>query len=322
MMEIRRVEGTEDDWDRLVWASPSGTVFHTLKFLSYHPASRFDFLNLAIGEDGDLLGVIPGGIVKVGERRLYRSPVGASFGGFTFRAGCDMERMDSAVGAFEGKMRELGLDGVEIVLAPACYRDGDRSLDFVLTSRGYGLALREATLVVPLGGYRYEGASPVLLRNLRKAKRAGVSVRTTNQPADFYKVLIKNLSAKHVKPTHTLEELQDLLSLLPDRFVLFEAVIGDRVVGGSLVVICNDRTGLAFYICDDPEKRQFRVSEALLDGAISWLKHAGYAYLDLGTVSIEGRMNWGLYRFKSKFQTITTIRERYLLALTESGLDH
>jgi hypothetical protein len=42
------------------------------------------------------------------------------------------------------------------------------------------------------------------------------------------------------------------------------------------------------------------------------LKEAGYRYLEMGTVSIDGEVNWGLVRFKSKFGARPYLRERYV----------
>jgi hypothetical protein len=318
-MEILSIEGFDDEWDEFVWASSGGTIFHTLKFLSYHPASRFDFLNLAIREEGRLICVIPGAAVGNDSGRVFKSPAGASFGGFVFADDCDLKTMQDAVVVFGDKVRDMGLTAAEIALPPVCYsRNEHQGLSFVLTSLGYDLILREATAVVPLGAFDENALHSVLARNLRKAAREGLLIRLGTDPADFYGVLTANLSAKGVSPTHTLEEIEKLFTLFPDRLVLLEAVLEDRVVGGSLLVICNDRVGLSFYICDDPGERKLRVTETVLHNSIRKLRESGYRYLDLGTVSRAGRPDWGLVRFKSKFATRTYVRENYRLDLKGS----
>jgi lipid II:glycine glycyltransferase (peptidoglycan interpeptide bridge formation enzyme) len=101
--------------------------------------------------------------------------------------------------------------------------------------------------------------------------------------------------------------------------VLFEGRLDGRMVGGCLCFACNDRAALAFYICDDPEARQYRVVEGVLYSCIMWLKERGFAYLDLGTISIDGEVNWGLARFKSKFMARTQVREKYVLEIEEGS---
>jgi hypothetical protein len=317
-MDILSIEGFDEEWDEFVRAGPGGTMFHMLKFLSYHPASRFDFVNLAIRDGGRLVCVIPGAAFERDSGRVFTSPAGASFGGFVFADDCDLEMMRDAVVVFGDKMRDMGFDRVEVALPPICYsRNEHQGLHFVLTSLGYTLTLREATAVVPLGTFDENTLHPGLARNLRKAEREGLSVRTGGDPAEFYGVLTANLSAKSVQPTHTLDEIRTLFTLFPDRLILLEALLEHRVVGGCLLMLCNDRVGLSFYICDDPGQRRRRVTEAVLHKALTKLKKMGYSYLDLGTVSRGGRPDWGLIRFKSKFATRTYVREQYSLAFEE-----
>jgi hypothetical protein len=318
-MDIQRIERSDEQWDRFVWESPGGTIFHTLRFLSYHPPSRFDFVNLAIRDGERLICVIPGAAVSRDSRRILASPVGASFGGFVFGDDSDLPIMSDALAVFEAEIRAMGFDGIDLVLPPICYTSSrDQALQFLLTSRGYTLTLREATAVVPLDTFDEDNPHPVLARNLRKASREGLEVRAGKELGAFYSVLERNLSAKNVSPTHTLDELGRLFELLPDRLVLLEAVMGNKVVGGSLLVLCNDRVGLAFYICDDPEERRLRITETVLNGSICRLKRSGHRYLDLGTVSRDGEADWGLVRFKSKFSPRTYVRESYSLRFEEA----
>jgi hypothetical protein len=315
-MEILNVEGIDDDWDRFVRESPAGTIFHTLRFLSYHPARRFDFLNLKIRHKGETVCVIPGGRKETKLGTFYASPVGASFGGFVFADDSDLASMGGAIDTFDRKLIEMGFDRVEMVLAPSCYSQaGHQALGFCLTSAGYNLVGREATMVVPLRSVSREKLNPVLARNLRKAERSGVSVGVGGNLSEFYRILERNLGLKGIGPTHTERELAAIFELLGDRLVLLEARAEGKVVGGCLIFLCNPRIGLAFYICDDPEERHLRVAESVLWAGVEHLREAGYSHFDLGTVSIEGKINAGLLRFKSKFSTRTYVRERYIRVL-------
>jgi lipid II:glycine glycyltransferase (peptidoglycan interpeptide bridge formation enzyme) len=317
-MEIVRVEGVDERWEDLVWDSPSGTIFSSRKFLGYHPASRFDRLDLAVKDGADLVCVIAGGKVAGDDRaaRWFRSPVGASFGGFVFREGCSLRVVSEAVETVTAELRQSGFEGAHVILPPACYSSRqDRGLEFALGKAGYRVVARDATAVIDLDRVGDDDLDPALRRNLRKAEKAGVHVRAGTAVDAFYGVLCANLAEKGARPTHSLEELQLLLRLFPDRMILLEATVGEKVVGGCLVLLCNSRVGLAFYICDDGEHSGLRVSEAAIEAARGLLKRAGYKYFDLGTVSKGDEVNWGLARFKSKFCAITQVREHFFTTL-------
>jgi hypothetical protein len=318
-MDVLRIESPDEAWDGFVRDNPDGTIFHTLRFQTYHPPSRFDFVNLKVIEEDRTVCVVPGGVTKVGSLKVFRSPVGASFAGFLFGEKWGLRTKCDAVRSVADKLRESGFSGVELVLPPACYSpSGQEEIRFLLTSAGYGLSLREASYVTRLGEAGKKGLHPVLARNLRKAERAGVVVRPAEAPGPFYRLLERNLAGKDVKPTHSLEEVEKLSELFPGRIKIFEAVLEGRVAGGCLLILCNDRVALAFYICDDPDARQSRITEAVLHHAMQWLEDAGYVHLDLGTISRSGEPDWGLIRFKSKFGPQLYSRECYSLRFEEA----
>jgi hypothetical protein len=318
-METIQIDKPCEWWDDFVWASPGGTIFSTLKFLSYHPRSRFEFLNLAVEAEGQPIAIVAGGEAIRDGRRFFRSPVGASFGGIVLRADCGLESTMAVVGAVTRTVEAQGFAGVEMVSAPACYSaTADQGLRFALGAAGYRVVSQDATLVVDLQDLDPADLDPVLARNLRKAEKGGLKVSAASDLAGFYQVLVSNLAAKGATPTHTLAELEHLVSLFPDRVSLMEGKLEGVVVGGCLVLVCNSRVGLAFYICDDRAHGQLRVAEAALFGAASLLKRMGVRHFDLGTVSVGDEVNWGLVRFKGKFGPVTYVREHYLLEFGEA----
>jgi len=307
----------DGEWDSLVWSSPYGTIFHTLKFLSYHPPGRFEFNHLAAREDSGITAVLPGGKVTGEGSTIFRSPLGASFGGFVFGKP-DLKKMLDVAKAMHSNLARSNCDAVEMTLPPSCYYShGDENIRYLLTAAGYRLFTRDATSVVPLD--TFEGGAPrdVLARNLRKAEKGGLEVQPARdgEIEPFYRVLLKNLAAKGVEPTHSLDELRSIAAAFPDRVVVFEARAGGEVVGGCVVMLCNERVGLAFYICDDPDTRPLPVAEGALYRAAMWLKKKNVAFFDLGTVSRGADINWGLVQFKSKFGSRTYVREHYRLDL-------
>jgi hypothetical protein len=292
-----------------------------LKFLSYHGAGRLDFKHLAVWDETGLVAVLPGGRVDPGGGAVFRSPLGASFGGFVFRKP-DLRKMLETAKAVQSDLALSGFAAVEMSLPPSCYYSlGDENIRYLMTAAGYRLKARDATSVIPLDAFDGRSVHDVLARNVRKAEESGLEVRAA-QGEDlegFYRVLVKNLAGKGLTPTHSLEEVKYLAAVFPERVLVFAARAGGEVVGGCLVMLCNERVGLAFYICDDPDRRPLAVAESALYGAAVWLKQQGVLYFDLGTVSRGADINWGLVQFKSKFGSRTYVREHYRMDLLEGA---
>ncbi len=313
-MEIRRITGYLDQWDGFVESSINGTVFHKLSFLSYHPDGRFDFYHMLISQGEDILALIPGAKILRGSEVIFKSPAGASFGGLVIRDGVHLDKICEAIGILVANLRDEGFGMVDLQMPPICYwKRCDRSVDFALLQCGFSHIGSEATAVIDLNEFDMEKLDSTLIRNLRKARSSGIRVKQSRDFEAFYNLLSDCLESKGAVPTHTLEELVKLGELLGEKMVLFEAVLDSKQVAGVLVFKCNPMCSLAFYICDDAEFRSMRVVEHLLCEVALILKEQGYRYFDLGTVSIDGKVNFGLLRFKYKFGARIYTRDRYTL---------
>ena len=78
-MEIQKfTEKDADIWERFVAGSNNGTIFHTLKFLSYHPRSRFKSHHIIMREKDTIIALFP----AVKHENGIVSHRGASYGGF------------------------------------------------------------------------------------------------------------------------------------------------------------------------------------------------------------------------------------------------
>ena len=183
-MEIIRVDGADERWDEFVWDSPAGTIFSSRRFLSYHPASRFDWLDLAV-EGRRRPGVrVAGGrvaaatgrqVVQVPGRRLLRRLRASG-------TAATSSTVSEAVDLVTAELRGHGFRRRSPGLPPACYsgqpRTGVSSLRSARRATGWSSGMRqrsstwsasETTILIP-----------ALRRNLRKAEKAGVRVRATD----------------------------------------------------------------------------------------------------------------------------------------------
>jgi hypothetical protein len=75
-----------DSWDNFVGESVNGTIFHTRRFLSYHPEERFRDESLVFRRAAKIL-VVAGGARTWTAGATAWSHRGASYGGFVYREG-------------------------------------------------------------------------------------------------------------------------------------------------------------------------------------------------------------------------------------------
>jgi len=310
-MEIVRFgEKERKQWEDFVQQANNGTIFHTIKFLSYHPPERFKSHHLLIKEKENIIALFPAVI----EDNTIISHKGASYGGFVLKSGLGIHNIYLCVTHLIEFLKKEGIKKVILTQTPLIYyREPNQYIDFALMKHGFRYRKREITAVIPL-----DVAEPLLVfhpdarRSTKKALREGVRIRITDDYAQYYEILKNNLGMRHnVSPTHTLSELLKLKNLFPEDIVLFGAYLKERMIGGMVIFVTNPKVLLAFYISHNNQYQAYRPVNLLFYEVIKWGRYKGFKYLDLGTFTLNMEPNWGLGRFKENFNARGFLRDTY-----------
>jgi lipid II:glycine glycyltransferase (peptidoglycan interpeptide bridge formation enzyme) len=183
-------------------------------------------------------------------------------------------------------------------------------VDFALSVKGSRYLRRELSAVIetaedPLPTFKPEARTAV-----RKSMKLNVRVVESEDYSTFYAMLEKNLRMRHnVTPTHSLDELEALARLFPERIRLFAAYAEKEMIGGIVLFTCNSRAVLAFYISHVEEHQSMRPVNQLIYQIIKWSYQRGYRYLDLGTFTLRMEPDYGLAKFKETFRARGVFRE-------------
>ena len=292
-IRIELINGLQDhDWDRFVDESNNGTIFHKLKFLSYHKDSSINWHNLKFCRNGSLLAVLPGAIIN----NEFRSPFCASYGGFVLRSAVFADYV-LLLDAFLKYCIEKGIHEVYLTLPPSFYfQKKNEILEFVLRYKGFILQKSLITNASDLGVFSENKDDEEFLRHFPSSSRSQIrqslqyafQIEINEDYEGFYPILLDNKKKFASSPTHTLEDLKRLQELFPENIKLFMAYEGAQKMpaAGVLVFVCNAGTALCFYISQYYEFQQKRVVNRLLFEIIKWCKRQNLRYLDLG-VSVD-----------------------------------
>jgi len=308
MISIRQAgPGDRDIWTDFILRSNNGTIFHLPDFLDYHPEGRFRNHHLIVENASGIVSVIPGALTDREDGTWFRSYPGASYGGPVFNDSLGLSKIENTIDELCSYCRSNGFRGIELTPPPIVYyRRPHNYLEFSLVKRDFKYMKRELTAVIDLSRFGEElnlGFRSSAIRGVKKAEKNGVEVSENSDFSLFYHVLESNLQQRHgVKPTHTLEELEKLRSLLGrDRIRQFIAMKDGDVLAGMVMFHCNPRVTLAFYISHDQEHQALRPVNSVYMEVIRWAKQMGYHYMDLGTFTLNMDVNYGLCRFKESF---------------------
>jgi hypothetical protein len=312
-MEVYKfTEKDRKHWEYFVTQSNNGTIFHSQDFFGYHPPDRFKNHHLIIKERSNIVGVFP---AAEKENKII-SHQGASYGGFVLKDGLGIHATYLMVEHVVQYFKSQGYKEIVLTQPPLIYyRNPDQYIDFALMKNEFHYLKREVTAVIPLNT-----AEPLptfhgdARRSTKKALREGVQVILTDDYARFYDILKHNLSMRHnVTPTHSLDELNKLKKIFPERIFLFGAHINEKMIGGMVVFVTNPNVLLAFYISHDEKYQTYRPVNLLFYEVIRWGRNQGYKYLDLGTFTLNMTPNWGLGRFKENFAARGFLRDTFQL---------
>jgi len=279
-IEIKLYDDSDKErWDAFVGSSNNGTIFHLQKFLDYHDSGKFDFHHLIFEKDHNIFAVLPGQL-KDG---VFKSPMGASFGGFVIKD-ISYDTVTEIVDLFlkyarDNNFREIYLTHPLIVYN----RILTQNIEYALLHRGFEHHVDLYSSVIDLKAhFDLEHYDKKARNAVRKAIRSGIGVEIGNDFEKFYPILLENKRKFNLGPTHTLEELERIDKLLPGKLKLFLAKKDGKMIGGSLIFICNDNTLIDFYIAQDYSYQEFRPINLVLHEIIRWGHDNGYRYFDIG----------------------------------------
>lgn len=310
-------EQADNEWDAFVAASDNGTIFHTRRFLSYHPAGRFPDASLRAEKNGRLFAVLPAAVIEREGRKILTSHSGASYGGFAYDSTLNLKEAFELAEALQDHARDLGCTRVQLTPPPAIYRSvASDYFDFSLLQNGFSYLKRELSSVVALSpdeGAMLSRFRPEARTAAAKAARAGLEIAECERFEEYYGILRKNLKMRHgVTPTHTLDELLLLKQKFPAKVRLWGAFLGEKLIAGVCNFTANQRVVLAFYISHDEEYQEFRAVNLLFREIMKRSAAEGFSWLDFGIFTVNMEPNWGLARFKENFGARGIFRDTFV----------
>lgn len=307
-------ERDAESWDAFVKESNNGTLFHTRKFLSYHPSGRFRDKSLIFLKKGSPIAVLPAADVETDSVRMLVSHPGSSMGSVVVPGALAFADAEEIAASLTTYAKSEGFAGIRLTPPPMIYLSAPSEyMEYSLLAEGFQYMQRNVTSVLKLPASEeaiLKNFKPTHRTAVRKAEKSGVTVRQSSDWETFYGILKNNLNIRHgVSPTHTLEELQSLVSMYPDEVILFGAFLEGQMIAGVVNFLVKDDIALAFYISHDESFQDHRPINLLFYSIFSWAIQNGIRMFDFGTFTVDGDPNRGLARFKENFGASGVFRD-------------
>ena len=292
-------------WDALVGRSRNGNLLHRRGYMDYH-ADRFVDQSLIVERHGEPVAVFPANL---------RDNVVTSQGGHTNArlVTTPVLRAESTRGVFEqiaGHYRGLGVERVIYKAVPHIFHAYPAEEDlYALHRLGARLQRRDLSSAIALRETFH--FSQGRQRAVNKARKAGIGLQASTDPADFHALLADVLRKHDTVPTHSLAELCLLQSRFPQHIVLHEARRDGTLLAGVLVYDLG-KVAHTQYMAVSEEGRQLGALSLLLAELIGTV-YANRAYFSFGiSTEREGRvLNGGLVTQKEYFGARAVVHDFY-----------
>ena len=308
----------EKIWDDFVFNGIFGTIYHTRKFINYHPKDRFIDTSILIYYKKKIVCVLPA--CKKNNNDLNFSHMGATYGGPVFhKKYVKIKYMTVIV----DKFFQFYNNKIEFRLANNIYFENSIFNLYYLLSRKLNMKPELSW---------YIKTKNIFINNIKNKRNKNylnkiindnnISCFSTNQEDDyikFYEILKNNLKTRYQSnPTHTLEEFLLVKKLLHDKQSLY--IVKDEndiILGGVYIIKVTNQCWYTFYISKNINYLKPNSSILYIMNNISIdADKNNILYLDFG-ISTENRgqiINIGLSDYKeNSLGGIPNTRNLFLL---------
>ncbi len=315
-VKCSNLEQSLGELDIFVDESVNGTIFHKPSFLNYHRTGKFDYKFLKIYYKNTLLAFLP----CVFQDDTLKSNSGASFGGICYKE-LSFQRLHEIHKVIKKWATNNKFNKITFTISPIIYSNKlSQDQDFVLLYNNYQVKESLFSSVIDLSYFlenkELESFSKSGIRAIKKSKRENVVIKKSNEFESYYHILEENKKKFGTSPAHTLDELNKIKSIFPDKIVLLSAFINNEMIAGILCFEGNENVLLAFYIASIEQYNCLRPVNYLLYELCKYSVRNNYKYIDLG-VSMNTKHDnpiepsWSLISFKEHTGSKGFLRQTY-----------
>lgn len=295
-------------WNDFVAKSKNGTFMLGRDYMEYH-ADRFDDFSLMFYEGGLLRALLPAS--RHGTEIISHG--GLTYGGLIIDLSMNALLALECFSALRKFLAACGARSLLYKRVPYIYysypADEDLYALFVYQAR---LIRRDiSTCVLLPNKIKF---NKLRLRNIKKARQAGLEIRETSDYAAYIELLTAVLRERHnTDPVHTAAEMEDLARLHPENIRLFAAYQGSDMLAGTIIYE-TPLVAHTQYMASNIEGR----TVGALDMVIGHLINDRYQdkrYFDFG-ISTENNglcLNEGLIAQKQAFGGRAVVHDFYEL---------
>jgi hypothetical protein len=320
----------EQEWDRFIADDAvNGTFLHTRNFLNYHPKERFVDKSCLVFKGENLAAVVPGCVVDDGEKKVFSSHPGSTFGGPVIKKKYYYaSNVIEIIKTLEDYLFNNGFQKCILKITPDLFcKENSNLLQYALSYCGYN-SYSELSTYIDFDDYgdeimdNFNGKQRNKLVQALRNNMTFKIIQDDDIIITFHNILQKNLLKFNAVPVHSIEDLLDFKNNRLKKYVEFFGVFldGKMIAGGMMFKM--DNVIHAQNLNADPDFLKYKVMPFFYYSVIKYAKECGYKKLSWG-ISTEKQgtiLNESLIEFKESFGSKYSLNKGFYKLLTCSRL--
>ncbi|WP_330927274.1 hypothetical protein [Candidatus Sororendozoicomonas aggregata] len=311
MLIIKRYKPEDKaQWNSFIEQSKNGTFLFDRGYMDYHQ-QRFDDHSLMVFQKNTLVAVLPANQVD----DEIHSHQGLSYGGLItdrrMKAAPMLALFESIVSYFQ----QQGIKTLYYKAMPTIYHQlpADEDL-YALYRMKAQLYRRDLSCVIT--PEREVAGSSNFKRNCKKAIKAQVQVRYSENLDVYHRMLTEVLKCHDTVPVHSVEELVRLKTNFPDNIQLIGAFDGETLLAGSLLFKTKTVVHTQYLASSEQGRTCGALDQVIFSLIATCAEENRCLSFGVSTENNGHRLNEGLMRQKEGFGGRSLVHDFYRLPIT------
>lgn len=288
MISLKRYASSDKaEWDDFVRQSKNGTFLFLRDYMDYHSDRFHDHSLIYNNAKGHIIAMMP---ANETDGTLW-SHQGLTYGGLILSDDTRAEQVLEIIEMTKGYLREQGFTDWYYKQIPTIYhRCPAQEDEYALWWNGATLSTCLISTTIPLNGCSmYPETERRRRRGVAKAENQGYQVIESNTPEIFWPIMERNLMDRYsIKPVHTLDEMQLLMSRFPELIRCFLVIKDGKAEAGAIVYLCNQECVHIQYGHATPTGKAEGALDMLYTTLREKYRKIGYHCMDFGNSNEQG----------------------------------
>ncbi len=285
--------------------------FNSVKFLKANNA--IPPISFRLNKSNEIIAAIHFSILGDKAISLLQAP----FGGLDFHHSVELSDIDRFLSEVLVELQARKIKSIELRLPPSSYAPAIEAIqDNLLKKHGFKICGSETNCHIEVNPTTtfWSRLRSSEKNKLNRSLKAGFNNNELPKSEfnQVYDLVRENREAKGFPLTMERNHLERLV-LKFDEYKLFGCYDHDKLIACTVSIVVNKTILYNFYMADSLDYRSFSPLVFLNEYVYNWCVKNNFSQLDLGTVSVDGVINEGLFSFKKNIGAKVSGKIQFLL---------